>query len=175
MRATSRQLSKLPSIWMMSAPCATAWDILPMEILPSGTSTAQRIPACFAYAAADAEVLPVDAQTTALAPSSLALVMAMVIPRSLKEPVGFMPSNFSHTAEPVSSESARARISGVPPSPMVTTSVCSVTGSRSLYSLMTPFQTCAMRRSPRFDSLLPRGALPLGGRAPELILRLPPE
>ena len=37
-------------------------------------------------------MLPVEAQTTALAPAATAAVMAMVMPRSLKEPVGFMPS-----------------------------------------------------------------------------------
>jgi hypothetical protein len=65
-----------------------------------------------AYAAAEAEVLPVEAHTTALAPAATAAVIAMVIPRSLKEPVGFIPSTFRYTSEPVSSESARARTSG---------------------------------------------------------------
>jgi len=37
---------------------------------------------------------PVDAHTTALAPSSTALEMANVMPRSLNEPVGFRPSYF---------------------------------------------------------------------------------
>ena len=46
-----------------------------------------------AYAAADALVLPVEAQTTISAPSSAAFEIARVIPRSLKEPVGFIPSN----------------------------------------------------------------------------------
>ena len=61
-----------------------------MAILPAGTSTAHFSPARAAYAAAEAEVLPVDAQTTALAPASAAAVMAMVMPRSLNEPVGFI-------------------------------------------------------------------------------------
>ena len=34
-------------------------------------------------------MLPVDAQTTALAPSSTAMEIAIVMPRSLKLPVGF--------------------------------------------------------------------------------------
>ncbi|CAB5016745.1 unannotated protein [freshwater metagenome] len=46
-------------------------------------------------------MLPVDAQMTAFAPSSAALEMAIVIPRSLKDPVGFAPSNFSQTWQPV--------------------------------------------------------------------------
>jgi hypothetical protein len=55
-------------------------------------TTAQRIPARAAYAAALAAVLPVEAQITALDPSSTAFVIAIVIPRSLKEAVGFKPS-----------------------------------------------------------------------------------
>ena len=39
-------------------------------------------------------MLPVDAHTTTRAPASIALEMAKVIPRSLKEPVGLAPSNF---------------------------------------------------------------------------------
>jgi hypothetical protein len=83
-------------------------------------------------------VLPVEAQTTAFAPEATAAVMAMVMPRSLKEPVGFMPSTFRYTSEPVSSESFCACTSGVPPSPRVITLVDSVTGRRSAYSRMTP-------------------------------------
>ena len=56
------------------------------------------MPAFVAYAAALALVLPVDAQITAFAPSSAALEIAIVIPRSLKEPVGFAPSNFNQTS-----------------------------------------------------------------------------
>ena len=51
--------------------CATAWLSLPIAILPSGTSTAAVMPACAAYAAAEADVLPVDAQMTAFAPCSI--------------------------------------------------------------------------------------------------------
>ena len=46
-----------------------ACAILPAAILPSGTSTSGVSPARAAYAAIEAEVLPVEAQTTALAPS----------------------------------------------------------------------------------------------------------
>ena len=42
-----------------------------------------------AYAAAEAAVLPVDAQSTMRAPSSSAFATATTIPRSLNEPVGF--------------------------------------------------------------------------------------
>ena len=41
---------------------------------------------------------------TALLPSSTALVMAIVMPRSLNDPVGFAPSTLSQTSQPVSSE-----------------------------------------------------------------------
>ncbi len=68
-----------------------------------------------------ADVLPVEAQITALAPCSMALETAIVIPRSLKEPVGFMPSNFTQTRAPVRDDSAGAGMSGVPPSPRVMT------------------------------------------------------
>ena len=79
-----------------------------------------------------------EAHTTALAPEATAAVMAMVMPRSLKEPVGFMPSTLRYTVDPVSSESFCAWTSGVPPSPRVMTFVASVTGKRSAYSRMTP-------------------------------------
>ena len=46
-------------------------------------------------AAAAADVLPVDAQIIALLPSSTAFVTAMVMPRSLNEPVGLRPSYFT--------------------------------------------------------------------------------
>ena len=34
-----RQSSKLPRTWMTSAPCMTAWAILPAAMRPCGTST----------------------------------------------------------------------------------------------------------------------------------------
>ena len=37
-------------------------------------------------------MLPVEAQMTACAPASLALEIAIVMPRSLKDPVGLAPS-----------------------------------------------------------------------------------
>jgi len=50
-----------------------------------------------AYAAADADVFPVDAHITALAPFSSALDTASVIPRSLNDPDGFIPSHLRYT------------------------------------------------------------------------------
>ena len=52
-------------------------------------------------------MLPVEAQMTALAPCSTAFDTAMVIPRSLNEPVGFMPSNLTQT---LGSRAARQRV-----------------------------------------------------------------
>ena len=75
----------------------TAWAILPAAILPCGISTIGVSPARAAYAAIEAEVLPVDAQTTALAPSCLATLIAIVMPRSLNEPVGLSPSTLRWT------------------------------------------------------------------------------
>src|SRR6187431_2472751 len=102
------------------------------------------MPACAAYAAADAEVLPVEAQMIAFAPCSMARDTATVMPRSLKDPVGFMPSNLTQTSVPVRRDSAGAGSNGVPPSPSVMTVEVSVTPSRSAYSRRTPRQTCAI-------------------------------
>src|SRR6195952_2244273 len=115
-----------------------AWASLPIAILPSGTSTAAVIPACVAYAAAEAEVLPVDAQTTAFAPCSTAFEIAIVMPRSLKEPVGFMPSNFTKTRAPVRGESAGASMSGVPPPPSGTIGGAARAARPAAHSRSTP-------------------------------------
>src|SRR5450756_1801566 len=105
---------------------------------PSGMSTAQVRPARAANAAADADVLPVEAQTTALAPSSAALEIATVIPRSLNEPVGLAPSTFKNTLAPTRADNLGAGSRGVPPSSSVTTGVASDTGRNSRYSSITP-------------------------------------
>src|ERR1700742_4413101 len=75
---------------------------------------------------------------TAFAPRSTALDTAIVMTRSLKEPVGFMPSNLTQTLAPVRRERASAAISGVPPSPRVTMGVASEMSNRSAYSRRTP-------------------------------------
>src|SRR4051812_3020260 len=138
LRASSGESSKLPSTWRIRAPCMTAWASLPSAILPRGTRTAQVSPARAAYAAADADVLPVDAQITALAPDARAYVMATVIPRSLNDPVGLAPSTFSSTRDPVSSPRYGASTSGVPPSPRVTTRAPGGTAIRSGYAPTIP-------------------------------------
>ena len=76
-------------------------------------------------------MLPVLAQITASEPASLALEMAMVMPRSLKEPVGLRPSYLRNTFTPLPIRSAitGAGIRGVAPSRRVITGVLSLTGS----------------------------------------------
>src|SRR5438270_11148117 len=101
-------------------------------------STTHVSPARDAYAAADAEVLPVDPHPTALAPSSTAFEIAIVIPRSLNEPVGLAPSSLSHTSAPTRADSRGAGSSGVFPSSRVTTGVSSVTGRNDRYRSTTP-------------------------------------
>ena len=125
---------------MICAPCMTAWDSLPWAIFPSGMSTAEAIPARAAYAAADADVFPVDAHMSTFLPWWTASVTATVIPRSLNDPVGFAPSTLSHTSQPVRSDRWFARTSGVPPSLSVTGSQSAAKGMRSRYSLMRPVQ-----------------------------------
>ena len=71
-----------------------------MAIFPAGRMTAHEIPARAAYAAAEAEVLPVEAQMIALARLSSALDTATVMPRSLNEPVGLTPSFLTKTSQP---------------------------------------------------------------------------
>jgi len=74
-------------------------------------------------AAAEAEVFPVDAQMTESEPSAFAFETAIVIPRSLKEPVGFSPSYFRYSEVPgaIRRASAGAGTRGVFPSSSVTT------------------------------------------------------
>src|SRR5688500_2526060 len=98
---------------------------------PSGVNTTAAIPARAAYAAALAAVFPVDAHSTAWAPSSSAFETATVIPRSLYEPVGLDGSHLSHNSRrPAACAKRSARSSGVDPSPSDTTGVASATGSR---------------------------------------------
>ena len=130
-RTSVSATSKLPLSAITRAPCISAWASLPVAILPSGTITAQRRPARAAYAAAEAAVLPVEAQTIVPASSRTAADTAQVIPRSLNEPVGFRPSSLHHTSAPTRSERFGARTSGVPPSPSDTTGSSAANGSRS--------------------------------------------
>jgi hypothetical protein len=130
--------SKLPSICTISAPCASTWTALPNAIFPAGTTTKHLIPALAAYAAADAAVFPVDAQTAALLPEATARLMATVIPLSLNEAVGFIPSNFKNSRAPTRSESVGASIRGVSPSPMVVTASSGMGGNHPRNRRITP-------------------------------------
>ena len=140
-RTISSAVSNVPRTGTTRAPWINACASLPSAICPSGITTAHSSPARPAYAAADADVLPVDAQITTLAPRSAALEMASVMPRSLNEPVGFIPSTLSSTrATPAVCAIRGASSSGVPPSSKVTTGVAAVTGRCSRYASMTPGQ-----------------------------------
>ena len=129
-RTISSASSKLPRIEITFAPAAKACSSFPAAIFPAGSKTTASIPAAAAYAAADAEVLPVLAQTTARAPDSSAFATATTMPRSLNEPVGFVPSTFSHRSDaPIDAPRRGARTRGVAPSPNVSIGVAAVTGS----------------------------------------------
>ena len=103
---------------------------MPKAIFPFGNSTIHFKPARAAYAAAEADVLPVLAQTTTSAPLSFALETAIVIPRSLNEAVGLSPSylRYNSMSLPISRASRSAFIRGVFPSNKVTIGVASLTG-----------------------------------------------
>jgi hypothetical protein len=120
------------------APWTMAWASFPDAILPCGTSTSGLTRARAAYAVIDADVLPVDAHTTASAPWPTATESATVMPRSLKEPVGLSPSTFSQTSPPVTSDSQRLSTRGVPPSRSVIVGVPSGRSNQPRYSSMTP-------------------------------------
>ena len=83
-------------------------------------------------------MFPVEAQTTALAPSSTAMEMAIVIPLSLNDPVGFAPSTLSQTCAPIRSDRRGAGTRGVPPSSKVTTGASGPMGRKERYSSTTP-------------------------------------
>ena len=91
-----------------------------------------------------------DAHPTTCAPSSLAWETPMVIPLSLKDPVGFSPSNFTKVfSTPISAPRALVGYRGVPPSWMETLWAGS-TGMKGAY-LQTPMGV--LRRSWGFISL----------------------
>src|SRR6516225_3319301 len=81
--------------------------------------------------------------------------MAIVMPRSLKLPVGLAPSTLSHTRAFTRSDRRCAGTSGVPPSSRVTTGVPGSMGRKSRYSSMMPRQPGVL------TSAAPSGALAL--------------
>ena len=105
----------------MRPPTARTCASFELAAAPATTTITASRPARAAYAAADAAVFPVDAQTIVCAPSASARVTATVIPRSLNDPVGFAPSHFSQRSTPNRSDRRGAGSSGVEPSPSVTT------------------------------------------------------
>src|ERR687883_463091 len=117
----------------------------PRAILPAGTTTKHLMPALAAYAEAEAAVLPVEAQTQARLPEATALLMATVMPRSLKEAVGFIPSNFRNRRAPTPPEIVGASIRGAPPSPMVVTASSGISGSHPRYFRITPCRELELR------------------------------
>jgi hypothetical protein len=60
------------------------------------------------------------------------------MPRSLKEAVGFTPSNFRWRLTPSLSERLRASIRGVPPSPSEAMAPSGISGSHRRYLTITP-------------------------------------
>ncbi len=74
------------------APYIRACESLLRAISPDGTTTIARAPVRAAYAAIEAEVLPVEAHMKTRCPASSALATATTMPRSLNEPVGLRPS-----------------------------------------------------------------------------------
>ena len=110
----------------------SAWATLPNATPRAGMITPVGMLERAPNAAAEAAVLPVEAQMKECAPSSMALAAAMASPRSLNEPVGLQPSSLSQTSEEPSRRSSdAARTSGVSPSPMVRRGVASLTGRNS--------------------------------------------
>src|SRR5262249_56727222 len=83
--------AKCPVICKQDGPEAERRESLPSAICPEGMKTNAFILARAAYAAIEAEVLPVLAQATPVARSRFACVMPVVIPKSLNDPVGFIP------------------------------------------------------------------------------------
>src|SRR5216117_2315720 len=112
-------------------------------------------------------------------PSASALVTATVMPRSLKEPVGFCPSHLRYSSMPGATTAARrsARTRGVFPSFSVTTLSLLRTGRRSRKCSIRPPQTraaltpgtpgraCGARRSAgsRVDTVSNLARLPAKG------------
>lgn len=123
---------------------------MPMATFPDGRNTAHFMPALAAYAARAADVFPVEAHPTTFAPSSLARETPMVIPRSLKDPVGLRPSNLTKVfSTPISAPRALVGYRGVPPS-WIDTLCTGSTGMNGAY-LQTPMGV--ERRSSGFISL----------------------
>src|ERR1700716_2466250 len=138
-RTASSATSKLPFSATTLAPYISACESLFSAISPDGTTTIARTPIRAAYAAIEADVLPVDAHISTLLPPSNALATATTMPRSLKEPVGFKPSYLKYRCfRPRARPMLRLGTRGVEPSLRSTSGVEGPTGRRSRYRAMTP-------------------------------------
>ena len=131
-RAVNRPQSEMsPSTRMRSAPHTTtsAWFTIGASL---GMTTVACTPATPAYAASAPPAFPADGITKLAAPSSMARLTATVMPRALKDPVGFRLSAFTSSwLIPYARPSRDASSNGVDPSPSVTTFDQSRTGSNS--------------------------------------------
>ena len=106
-----------------------------------------------AYAAIEADVLPVLAQATPVARSRFACVMPVVIPKSLNDPVGFIPRclNDRRFILAYAADRGASQI-GVLPSTIVTILASSASGSSSR-KRQTPLRTMVLddaRRASQF-------------------------
>src|SRR5215510_3772141 len=111
-------------------------------------------PARAAYAAIEADVLPVLAQATLVAPRRRACVMPVVIPKSLNDPVGFMPRCLNERRLiPAYSAHRGASQIGVAPSIIVTISDSSASGSSSR-NRQTPLWSMDLRDARRASQAL---------------------
>ncbi len=95
------------------------------------------IPAAAAYAAIAPAALPADGIATLVIPSSTHIEIAHESPRALNDPVGLMPSSFTHRSfAPSRAPSRLVWISGVMPSPRLTIAAGFDTGSTGAYRHM---------------------------------------
>ena len=112
-------------------PAATHSDRV-MAGAPAGMTTRQGRPARAAYAAHAAPALPLVGMATPAAPSSAALVTPTAAPRALNDPVGSGPSSLSsRPGRPRAAPRRGSGISGVIPSPRLTTAAADPAGSSS--------------------------------------------
>src|ERR1051326_5181892 len=92
------------------------------------------IPAAAAYAAAALAAFPAEGMAILRMPSWRAIVIAVVMPRALKEAVGFIPSSLTHRSlAPIAAPRRDARIRGVMPSPRETIDSGRAGGSTGRY------------------------------------------
>src|SRR5580700_5788982 len=102
-----------------------------------GIKICASIPAAAAYAASAPAALPAEGIATLVIPSSTHIETAHDNPRALNDPVGLMPSSFTHRSLAPSRAPRRlAWISGVMPSPRLTIAAGFETGSTGAYRHM---------------------------------------